>query len=189
MINWLRVRQAEGAHCSVSRSWGLVCHLWYKLTHWAVLCGPEFPSFWKRCGCTGWLYSHFHSGLLWLYVHLQRNPLTLWFKAPLSFSNLEGDGDHSLCVFENHYWIYPLIFLGVWPHAQLGEQCGTGCRETKEKTWSQRTRHKGLLGVTYKEAQWRLAGQQRAPAATGGKEVSYIGRGHKGWYDQCSQEQ
>ena len=39
----------------------------------------------------------------------------------------------------------------VLPHAHLGEQCGIGCQETKEKIQRQQTRHIGFLGVTYRE--------------------------------------
>ena len=43
------------------------------------------------------------------------------------------------------------------------------------------TRHIGLLGVAYREVQWRPAGQQRAPATVNAEGVSYIGGGHKGY--------
>jgi hypothetical protein len=36
-------------------------------------------------------------------LYIQNNPLSLWFKALLSFSSLSGDGNHSLCALKNLY--------------------------------------------------------------------------------------
>ena len=86
----------------------------------------------------------------------------------------------------------------VWLHAQLGKQCGIGCRETKEKTRRPRMRHMGLLGVTHEECPVAAAWTEVCTAIAGGKGVGYIGRGHKGyvlakrgcpWYGQRSWEQ
>ena len=78
---------------------------------------------------------------------------------------------HSLGTHRGFFGLLPGS-PSVWPQAQLGEQCLISYGETKEKTQSHRTRHIGLLGVTYREVQWRPAGQQRAPAIVGGEGVS-----------------
>ena len=42
-------------------------------------------------------------------------------------------------------------------------------------------RHIALLGVTYREVHWQLAGQQRVLATAGGEGVSYISGVHQGY--------